>query len=61
MDFRLAGQVIAAPRWQNVGHRAGDREGHLTTITTSPFWWVWDDPFKDAVHLDDADSGAGRR
>ncbi|NCF83345.1 MAG: c-type cytochrome [Proteobacteria bacterium] len=52
MDIRLAGQVIAAPRWQNVGIE-------LVTVkaiydeSDIAFLVVWDDAFKDATH--DAD------
>jgi DMSO reductase family type II enzyme heme b subunit len=52
MDFRLAGQVVAAPRWQNAS---------IELITVKAiyddkdiaFLVEWDDAFKDAVH--DAD------
>jgi DMSO reductase family type II enzyme heme b subunit len=54
MDVRLAGQVVAAPRWQNpstelvtVRAVASDKE--------IAFLLQWDDPFKDAVHKDDAE------
>ncbi|MFQ5695927.1 MAG: ethylbenzene dehydrogenase-related protein, partial [Terriglobia bacterium] len=52
MDFRLASQVIAAPRWQNasielVTIRALFNEQEIA------FLLEWDDPFKDVVH--DAD------
>jgi DMSO reductase family type II enzyme heme b subunit len=52
MDMRLAGQVVAAPRWQNpsvelatVRAVASDKE--------IAFLVQWDDPFKDAVHKED--------
>jgi DMSO reductase family type II enzyme heme b subunit len=52
MDIRLAGQVIAAPRWQNAS---------IDMVTVKAiyddndiaFLLVWDDPFKDASY--DAD------
>lgn len=52
MDMRLAGQVIAAPRWQNpsidmVTVRA------IANKTEIAFRMVWDDPFKDVVHKKD--------
>ena len=52
MDIRLAGQVIAAPRWQNASIE-------LVTVKAIydendiAFLLVWDDPFKDATY--DAD------
>lgn len=49
MDMRLAGQVVAPPRWQNpsielvtVRAVASDKE--------IAFLVQWDDPFKDAIH-----------
>jgi len=52
MDFRLAGQVVAAPRWQNpsidlvtVKAMFNDRE--------IAFLIEWDDPFKDVTHSGD--------
>ncbi|MDP6589082.1 MAG: ethylbenzene dehydrogenase-related protein [Alphaproteobacteria bacterium] len=50
MDVRLAGQVIAAPRWQNpsidlVTLRAIYNEQEITFLA------VWDDPFKDVTHV----------
>ncbi|MFV2092408.1 MAG: ethylbenzene dehydrogenase-related protein [Hyphomicrobiales bacterium] len=52
MDVRLAGQVIAPPRWQNpsidmVTVRA------IANKTDIAFRMVWDDPFKDVVHKSD--------
>ncbi|MFQ5437849.1 MAG: c-type cytochrome [Paracoccaceae bacterium] len=49
MDIRLAGQVIAAPRWQNpsidmVTVQAVFNESDIA------FKLTWDDPFKDVVH-----------
>ncbi len=52
MDMRLAGQVIAPPRWQNPSIE-------LVTIKAAfndkeiAFLMEWDDPFKDAVHKKD--------
>jgi len=54
MDMRLAGQVVAAPRWQNpsidmltVKAIANDKD--------IAFQLVWDDPFKDTVHQKEAE------
>lgn len=49
MDIRLAGQVLAAPRWQNpsidlVTVRAMYNEQDIA------FQIIWDDPFKDVIH-----------
>jgi DMSO reductase family type II enzyme heme b subunit len=49
MDLRLAGQVVAAPRWQNpsvemVTMRALFNEKEIA------FRLTWDDPFKDIIH-----------
>lgn len=49
MDIRLAGQVIAAPRWQNpsidlVTVRAMYNQQDIA------FQIIWDDPFKDVIH-----------
>ncbi|HBO84872.1 MAG: hypothetical protein A2073_05485 [Deltaproteobacteria bacterium GWC2_42_11] len=49
IDIRLAGQVIAAPRWQNpsidmVTVRAVYNEKEIG------FLLEWDDPFKDVIH-----------
>ena len=49
MDMRLAGQVVAAPRWQNPSIE-------LVTVKAAfnnkeiAFLMEWDDPFKDAIH-----------
>jgi DMSO reductase family type II enzyme heme b subunit len=49
MDFRLAGQVVAAPRWQNASIE-------LVTVKAIydendiAFLLEWDDPFKDVTH-----------
>ncbi|MDP6342761.1 MAG: ethylbenzene dehydrogenase-related protein [Alphaproteobacteria bacterium] len=57
MDVRLAGQVVAPPRWQNPSIEmvtlkavANDRE---IAIRIS-----WDDPFKDASHDEDQELNA---
>ena len=52
MDVRLAGQVVAAPRWQNpsidmVTVRA------LYNSKEIAFLLEWDDPFKDVTHKED--------
>ncbi|MBT3553321.1 MAG: c-type cytochrome [Rhodospirillaceae bacterium] len=49
MDVRLAGQVVAAPRWQNpsielVTMRAAFNDKEIA------FLMEWDDPFKDTTH-----------
>lgn len=52
MDVRLAGQVVAPPRWQNPSV-------DLATVRAAAnakeiaFLVQWDDPFKDVVHKDD--------
>jgi DMSO reductase family type II enzyme heme b subunit len=57
MDMRLAGQVVAAPRWQNpsvelatVRAVASDKE--------IAFLVQWDDPFKDTAHQADQEFNA---
>ncbi len=50
MDVRLSGQVIAAPRWQNpsielVTLRAIYNDEEIAFLA------VWDDPFKDEIHV----------
>lgn len=52
MDFRLAGQVIAAPRWQNASIELITMKA-IYDDNDIAFLVEWDDPFKDAVH--DAD------
>ena len=52
MDIPLAGQVIAAPRWQNpsidlVTIKAVSSESEIAFLVE------WDDPFKDEVHNED--------
>jgi len=54
MDVRLTGQVIAPPRWQNpsvelVTIRAIANEKDIAFLV------VWDDPFKDVVHKEEAE------
>lgn len=57
VDVRLAGQVVAAPRWQNpaidmmtVRALYNDKE--------IAFLLEWDDPFKDVVHKPEAEMDA---
>ena len=57
MDVRLAGQVVAPPRWQNpsielvtVRAVANDKE--------IAFLMQWDDPFKDTIHNEDQEIDA---
>ena len=58
MDFRLAGQVIAAPRWQNASI-------DLVTVKAIynqndiAFLLVWDDPFEDASYDSDQELDVG--
>ncbi len=49
MDMRLAGQVIAAPRWQNPSIEMVTVQA-LSNDTDISFRLTWDDPFKDIVH-----------
>lgn len=49
MDIRLAGQVVAAPRWQNPSIEMVTVRA-LFNETDIAFRIVWDDPFKDIVH-----------
>ncbi len=49
MDMRLAGQVIAAPRWQNPSIEMVTVKA-LFNDEEIAFRLTWDDPFKDVVH-----------
>ncbi len=49
MDVRLAGQVIAAPRWQNASIEMVTLKAIFNEKEIA-FLVVWDDPFKDATH-----------
>ncbi len=49
MDMRLAGQVIAAPRWQNPSIEMVTIQA-LSNDKDIAFKLTWDDPFKDIVH-----------
>ena len=49
MDVRLAGQVIAAPRWQNPSVEMVTVRA-LFNDTEIAFRITWDDPFKDVKH-----------
>ena len=49
MDMRLAGQVIAPPRWQNPSIEMVTVRA-LFNDTDIAFRLTWDDPFKDIVH-----------
>ena len=58
MDVRLAGQVIAAPRWQNpsidlVTLKAVFNHQEIVFLVE------WDDPFRDLVHRDELEFEAG--
>ncbi|MFQ5783389.1 MAG: ethylbenzene dehydrogenase-related protein [Alphaproteobacteria bacterium] len=52
MDMRLAGQVVAAPRWQNPSIELITIQAFANDKDIA-FRLAWDDPFKDTVH--DAD------
>lgn len=52
MDMRLAGQVIAPPRWQNPSIEMVTVQA-VFNDTDIAFKLTWDDPFKDVIH--DAD------
>ena len=58
MDLRLAGQVVAAPRWQNASIE-------LVTVKAIydendiAFLVEWDDPFKDVTHDADQELDVG--
>ncbi len=54
MDMRLAGQVVAPPRWQNPSIEMVTVRA-LFNDTDIAFRIVWDDPFKDVVHDPDAE------
>ncbi len=49
MDMRMAGQVIAAPRWQNPAIDT-IRVKSITNGADIAFQIEWDDPFKDVIH-----------
>ncbi|MDA1100302.1 MAG: ethylbenzene dehydrogenase-related protein [Proteobacteria bacterium] len=49
MDVRLAGQVIAAPRWQNPSVELVTMQA-LFNDQEIAFRLTWDDPFKDVIH-----------
>ena len=49
MDVRLAGQVVAPPRWQNPSIEMVTVQA-LFNDTDIAFRLTWDDPFKDIVH-----------
>ncbi len=49
MDMRLAGQVIAAPRWQNPSIEMVTVQA-LSNDKDIAFKLTWDDPFKDIKH-----------
>lgn len=52
MDVRLAGQVIAAPRWQNPSVELATLRA-VANEKEIAFLIQWDDPFKDTVHKED--------
>ncbi len=49
MDMRLAGQVVAAPRWQNPSIEMVTVQA-LFNENDIAFRLTWDDPFKDVKH-----------
>jgi len=49
MDIRLAGQVIAPPRWQNPSIEMVTVQG-IASDKDIAFKLTWDDPFKDVKH-----------
>ncbi len=49
MDIRLAGQVIASPRWQNPSIEMVTLQA-IYNDKDIAFKLTWDDPFKDVVH-----------
>ncbi len=49
MDIRLAGQVVAPPRWQNPSVEMVTLQA-LFNDEDIAFRLTWDDPFKDVVH-----------
>jgi DMSO reductase family type II enzyme heme b subunit len=51
MDLRLAGQVVAAPRWQNPSIEMVTMRA-LFNDQEIAFRLTWDDPFKDITHDD---------
>ncbi len=53
MDIRLAGQVVAPPRWQNPSIEMVTVQA-LSNDEDIAFRLIWDDPFKDISH----DSGS---
>ncbi|MHA1552928.1 MAG: ethylbenzene dehydrogenase-related protein [Alphaproteobacteria bacterium] len=54
MDVRLTGQVVAAPRWQNPSIELATMKAVYNDQDIA-FLIVWDDPFPDTVHDDDAE------
>ncbi|MCP4329452.1 MAG: hypothetical protein GY791_13560 [Alphaproteobacteria bacterium] len=53
MDLRLAGQVVAAPRWQNPSIELVTVQA-LFNDEEIAFRLAWDDPFRDVTHDPDA-------
>ncbi len=49
MDVRLAGQVVAAPRWQNPSIEMVTMQAVFNEAEIA-FKLTWDDPFMDVVH-----------
>src|SRR3972149_5033178 len=58
IDVRLAGQVVAAPRWQNPGIDKV-RVKALYNDKEIGFLLEWDDPFKDVIHKGELEFKAG--
>jgi DMSO reductase family type II enzyme heme b subunit len=52
MDVRLAGQVVAAPRWQNPSVELATLRA-VYNAEEIAFLVEWDDPFEDVVHRED--------
>ncbi len=58
MDIRLAGQVVAAPRWQNASIELVTAKA-IYDDTDIAFLLEWDDPFQDVKHDGDQELGTG--
>jgi len=54
MDMRLAGQVVAPPRWQNPSIEMATIQA-ISSAKEIAFRISWDDPFKDDAHKKDAE------
>lgn len=58
MDVRMAGQVVAAPRWQNPGIEMVTLHA-IYNAKEIGFLIVWDDPFKDVIHKQEKEFNPG--